>query len=339
MMRLTYEMLDLALAQPFVTNRGRTARVRQLVVRIGWEDQVGVGAAVVEDDTSATQIAEALATCSTILEGASPLNIDDPLDEVEALVQPLALLAAVDVALHDLAGRVARQPLHELWGIPPPGHAVTALSLGALPRREFIAAVAEVADWPILKLKLGAGDAGLERVQALRDVYDKRIWLDGNGAWNRDDAVRAAERCVDLGVELLEQPIRAGQPEDLRWVRERCAIPIVADEDCAGVADVARLIGAADVLNVKIGKCGGLRRALATIEAARDAGTSVMIGCRTESVLSVTATAQLAGLADRLDLDGHLDVCDDPFRGIVVDRGTITLSGAPGIGVAEWGAA
>lgn len=334
-MILTHEMVELELAQPFVTNRGRIARVRQLVVRIVWEDLVGLGAAVLADDLDAPHVAAVLERCRPILRHASPASVDGPLDEVEALVPGAAVLAAVDIALHDLAGRAAGQPLHELWGIPRPADSLTATSLGALPARDFLAAFSKVADWPILKLKLVAGDRGLERVEALRDIYGGRIWVDGNGAWDRDGAARAADRCADLGVELLEQPICAGHADDLRWVRERSAIPIVADEDCSGPADAARLAGCADVLNVKVGKCGGLRRSLATIQAARREGMAVMIGCRTESVLGITATAQLGGLADHFDLDGHLDVRDDPFSGIVVDRGTVTISRAAGIGVQE----
>ena len=143
----------------------------------------------------------------------------------------------------------------------------------------------------------------------------------------------AAEIFHRNGVELLEQPISAGTPELLRWVCARSPIPIVADEDCIVPADIEALEDCVNVVNIKLVKCGGLRRAREMIRLARNAGLGVMLGCKVESVVGTTAMAQLASLADYLDLDGHLHLRDDPWLGMTIADGMITLPKGAGLGV------
>jgi L-alanine-DL-glutamate epimerase-like enolase superfamily enzyme len=326
--QLTHELVTLHLGRAFASNRGVTTAVKQLVVRLAWDGHVGLGTAVLARD--ATDLPAVTAALDAVRLAETPLATLQALDDQPTAATPPAH-AAIDLALHDLLCRAASVSLHRLWGIAVPS-APTAISIGQLPDPERLARARELAAWPILKLKLAAG-AELAIVARLREVYAGRIWIDGNGAWSPDEALAAAEIFQRAGVELLEQPIRAGTPDLLRYVRERSAVPIVADEDCVGPDDVARLAGCVDAINIKLVKCGGLRRARRMIALARAAGLRVMLGCKTESALGVTAMAQLGGLADYLDLDGHLELVDDPFVGLGVDRGRITLSEAPGLGV------
>jgi L-alanine-DL-glutamate epimerase-like enolase superfamily enzyme len=333
--KLTYDGLTLQLGQPFVSNKGSVTRVHQVLVRLQWEGRIGLGTAVFarEYGMLADTVAPALDACAELLSGASPFHLEQVLDRLEAAVPGQSTaVAAVDMALHDLLGQVAGLPLRRLWGLGGLALGPTALSLGALPEGEVVERARQLARWPILKLKMTAA-TDMHSVGRLREVYDGRIWIDGNGAWDIGEAIAAAEAFHRYGVELLEQPIRAGTPDMLRLVRERSPLPIVADEDCLGPQDVLRLQACADVINIKLLKCGGLRRALEMIRLARRLGLGVMLGCKTESVLGITAIAQLAGLADYLDLDGHLDLLDDPYAGIGVDCGRITLPEAPGLGV------
>jgi L-alanine-DL-glutamate epimerase-like enolase superfamily enzyme len=170
-------------------------------------------------------------------------------------------------------------------------------------------------------------------VPAVRAVYPGRIWVDGNGSWSLAEALAAAHVFRDAGVELLEQPIPAGRLDDLETLSASSPVPILADEDCRGPADVLDLKGRVDGINIKLSKCGGIARARQMIHRARAVGLKVMLGCRTESVLGVTAMAQLAPLADYLDLDGNLDIQNDPFKGLGFTKGRISIPEAPGLGV------
>lgn len=334
-MRLSYELLSLRRREPFVSNKGSLTLVRQLLVRLEWQGRTGLGTAVPAPEYGMTveTLRAALDTGAELLAGSTPFQLEQTLDRLEAaLPGQSAALAALDMALHDLLGQAAGLPLRHMWGLaglaPPP----TGLSLGVLPEAELVERARQLADWPVLKLKLASG-SDLGSVGRLRQVYAGRIWVDGNGAWEPQQAVEAARQLHGYGVELLEQPIRAGRPDLLRFVRERSPVPIVADEDCRGPQDVLPLQGCADAVNIKLLKCGGLRRALEMIRLARRAGLRVMLGCKTESALGITAAAQLAGLADYLDLDGHLALLDDPFVGAGVVRGQMLLPEGPGLGV------
>lgn len=300
------------------------------MVRLSWQGLTGYGAAL------AVEPGEPEA-CAELLADASPFTLRHTLDRLAAAGIRPAMLAGVDLALHDLLGKATGRPLHELLGLAGAPIAPTALSLGACSNEELAERGAAYRDWPILKLKLTADDDGT-RVGHLRRTYPGRIWVDGNGSWEPERALRVVAELDRHGVELLEQPVPAGDADGLRHVHQRSPIPVFADEDCAGPADIQRLRGAVSGVNIKLTKCGGLRAALDMIVLARAAGLRIMLGCKNESTLGVTAMAQLASLADHLDLDGPLNLRDDPFRGLGIDRGALTLPDGPGLGVTTAGA-
>jgi L-alanine-DL-glutamate epimerase-like enolase superfamily enzyme len=336
-MRLTVQDLELRLADPFVSNKGRRTTVRQLVVRLHEDGRTGLGTAVpaAEHGTSAETLRAALEVCARLLEGTSLSRYEHVLRRCAAAVPgQWAALAAVDMALHDLLGRAAGRPLYRLWGLPGPAVGPTAVSVGILPDAARLERVRQLAGWPILKLKMSPA-TDVRCVAGVREVYPGRLWIDGNGSWDAGQAVAAADVFHGHGVELLEQPVPAGTPEVLRWVRERSPVPLVADEDCGRPEDVPKLTGCVDAINIKLLKCGGLRPALEMIHRARGLGLKVMLGCKTESVLGVTAAAQLAGPADYLDLDGSLPLLDDPFAGVLVAPGGLRLPEGRGLGVTE----
>jgi L-alanine-DL-glutamate epimerase-like enolase superfamily enzyme len=304
-------------------------------VRLDWEGRTGLGTAVLarEYGITAETARAAIDVCANLLKGVSQVDIAGILNRCEAAVprQP-TVIAALDMALHDLLGKVEGMPVHRLWGLLGSPTEPTAISIGLMAERDRIARAQQLAAWPILKLKMtAAADIGI--VAQIREVYAGRLWVDGNGSWDVRQALAAADTFARYGVELLEQPIQAGRPDLLRFVRERSAVPIVADEDCRASEDGPLLEGSTDVINIKLVKCGGLRRALEMIRMARRAGIKIMLGCKTESALGITAMAQLAELADYLDLDGHLNLRDDPYAGVVVECGRVMLPSGPGLGV------
>lgn len=317
-------MVSIALKEPFTSNTSVTTEVSQGVLELSWEGLTGYG-------TARGAASVDLEACAPLLKDASPYELRDVLGQLAAAGATAAMTSAVDMALHDLLGKASGQPLHRLLGLAGLPLAPTALSIGACPDEELATRARELASWPILKLKLTPDDDG-SRAGVLRSVYDGRIRVDANGSWTRGQALRVAEELHRHGVELLEQPVAPGALDDLQYVHERSPVPVFADEDCAGPGDILRLRGRVSGVNIKLIKCGGLSVAREMITLARHCGLAVMLGCKLESALGVTAMAQLAGLADHLDLDGHVDLLDDPFTGATVDHGVITLPQAPGLG-------
>jgi L-alanine-DL-glutamate epimerase-like enolase superfamily enzyme len=190
----------------------------------------------------------------------------------------------------------------------------------------------EVADFPILKVKLG-GPGDVDNLRRVRARFRGTIYVDANAAWSAAEAVRVLRSIEPLEIAQVEQPVPPEDLDGLRWVRERVGIPLIADECVHTAADVPAVVGRADGINIKMMKCGGIREGLRMIHVARAHGLRVMLGSMVESSLALSQAAQLAPLADVLDLDGHWLLADDPFDGAPRERGRIVLSDRPGLGV------
>jgi L-alanine-DL-glutamate epimerase-like enolase superfamily enzyme len=243
---------------------------------------------------------------------------------------------AIDVALHDLVGKVTGQPVHALLGlstdIPP-----TDFTLGLDEPAVVADRARRAAAFPALKIKVG-GPADLATLEAVRAVYDKPIRVDANTGWTPDTARALLPAMVDLGVELIEQPFPAGR---LAWLADFQAgspLPIVADESCVTIDDLDALVGVTAGVNVKLAKCGGPGPAARMLARARELGFRTFLGCMEETSVVIAASAAVASLADWVDLDGNLLLADDPFTGL--DLGADhrwRLTDAPGLGVERRG--
>ncbi|MCA0350597.1 MAG: dipeptide epimerase [Chloroflexi bacterium] len=339
-MNLTTTVISLRLDQPFVSNKGSTTAVQQVVIELTWQEYGGFGTVLCpkENNLSVEQILQLLRACEPLLNTATPWQFELYRGQLASVVRnQAAIMAGIDMAWHDLLGKVVAQPIHALWGLAGLSIPPTALSLGVQSEHALVEQAATLAAWPILKLKL-TNASNLDSLRQIREVYAGRIWVDGNGAWDVDQAIAAVQQCHAYGVELIEQPIPAGNLDQLCTIRQHSPIPLVADEDCRGLDDVWRLQSCVDVINLKLFKCGGLRQARTMIDVAKQLGLKVMLGCKTESSLGISAIAQLAGLADYLDLDGHLDLVNDPFQGLVIEQGRLRLPQTPGLGLTIQGA-
>jgi L-alanine-DL-glutamate epimerase-like enolase superfamily enzyme len=200
----------------------------------------------------------------------------------------------------------------------------------------MLAKLDDIREHPIVKVKLGfPGDVDV--LEAMRARYTGTLRVDANEGWTPEEAVAKLETLARAGVEFCEQPIPAGTPERLRWIRERSRVPLVADEDVRDARDLPALAGCVDGVNVKLVKCGGIRAALAAIHTARALGLRVMLGCMVESAILATAAAHLSPLADWADLDGPFLTARDPFAGVTYDGGKLVLPRGPGLGVVERG--
>ena len=242
--------------------------------------------------------------------------------------------AAISAAAHDLLGKKEGKPVWKLFGLEPMYAPPSSYTI-AIPENEsdLVRRVEEAHRYPILKVKLGT-DRDEWIVRAVKRVApDKLLRVDANAAWKVSQAIAMSRILADLGVELLEQPVAAGDIEGLRQVTEQSPIPVIADESCITASDIPRLADAVHGINIKLSKCGGLAEARRMALDAERADLKVMLGCMIESSLGISALAQLAPLADYADLDGAALLSDDPFEGVSIEDGFIKLSDQPGLGV------
>ncbi|MFE2754363.1 enolase C-terminal domain-like protein [Actinosynnema sp. NPDC059335] len=339
-MRLDWEVYGLDLGTPLRISRSVMARRDAVRVVVAHDGRQGHGEVVTSAyyGLDVEAITSLLAGLRPVLAGAGSPGTALDLLHADGTV-PAGVRAAVDAALHDLLGLRRDVPVHALVGLPEWHDTPTAHTIGiTTPDDAAGRAAALVArGFSVLKVKAGADpDRDVAVLVAVRAAApDARLVLDPNGGWSPDEAVRVVERITAAGVVLdaVEQPIPPGDPDALAWVRARCPAPLVADEDAAAVADVRRLAGAVDGVNVKLAKCGGLRPALEIVSAARAGGLDVMLGCLVASSLGIAPAVHLAGHARWVDLDGHLLLAHDPWSGLGGEDGALRLSGAPGLGV------
>ena len=256
---------------------------------------------------------------------------------------PPAVTAAVESALFDLVGKRAGTPVHRLLGTDVPPVAATARTIGITASADAAAQARRLAasGFEVIKVKAGTADPedDVERVRVIRDAAPRaRLLLDPNGAWTPTQAEALLPRFAERGVEAVEQPIPPGTPEALGALAERSPLPVIADEDAVDLADVRRLAGRVQGVNVKLAKCGGVRAALRIASAIEGSGTDLMLGCLTASSLGLAPAVHLADRARWTDLDGHLLLAHDPWAGIGGEDGVVSANCLPGLGVVEVGA-
>jgi L-Ala-D/L-Glu epimerase len=337
-LKLLVEQCSITTRHPFVIARGSTNGYKRAWVRLVDGDGVeGWG----EADPSSFYGE----TLETVLAGFERLRTQLPSDpfELEAaearwehvLPRNGAARAALSAALHDLVGKKLGQPLWRLWGLDPGKAPLSSFTIGIDTAEKMRHKVREADAYPILKIKLGT-DRDEEILRTIRDATDKPIRVDANAGWTVARAQEMIPRLKEYGVEFLEQPLAPEDLDGLSAVRRVAAaheLPIVVDESCLVAADIPRLVGRVDGINIKLAKCGSLREALRMIATARAHGMLVMVGCMIETSLGITAAAHFTPLVDAADLDGAALTVDDPFTGATIERGQITLPTEPGLGV------
>jgi L-alanine-DL-glutamate epimerase-like enolase superfamily enzyme len=329
--RMTVEALDLPLKHTFTIARSSESIARTAVVRLRWNgiDALGETAPSERYDEN---VASVTAQLGALELGDDPYALERLVDERLRDGFPPAAACGLDIALHDCIGKDLDRPLWRLFGLDPERTPVTSFTVGIADLEETLAKVREVGTHPILKVKLGGHD-DVETIEAIRSIYSGTIRIDANEAWTPEQAVANLAELARFEIEFCEQPIPAGAPERLRWIRERSPIPIVTDEDSKDARDLPALRGCVDGINVKLVKCGGIRAALAMIHTARALGLRIMLGCMLESQILTAAAAHLSPLVDWADLDGPFLTASDPFSGITYADGKIVLPDGPGLGV------
>ena len=259
-----------------------------------------------------------------------PFQLDDILSYVDSLSpKDTAAKAAVDIALHDLVGKLLGAPWYKIWGLNKEKTPSTTFTIGIDTLDVVREKTKECADrFNILKVKLGR-DNDKEMIETIRSVTDLPIAVDANQGWK--DRLYA----LDMIHWLKEQPMPKEQLDDIAWITQQSPLPIFADESLQRLADVAALKGAFTGINIKLMKCTGMREAWKMVTLAHALGMRVMVGCMTETSCAISAASQFSPLVDFADLDGNLLISNDRFKGVEVVKGRITLNELPGIGVVK----
>lgn len=295
----------------------------------------GEGAPIQRYGISPEQAKQAIDAAHDSITSGDPREFDKFLSQVRQKLgdNQHAAMAAVDIAILDWWGKKLNVPLYRYFGLDANDAPVTTFSIG-IDKPEIVKEkVREAVDFPVLKIKVGL-KSDEEMIAAVRSVTDKPLRVDANEGWtDKEEAVRKINWLETQGVQFVEQPMPAHMFDEIKYVRSKVHLPLIADEACTSAALIPKLKEAYDGINVKLDKSGGILEAYRWIQIARALDMKVMIGCMISSSCSCTAAAHLTPLADYADIDGPLLIANDPYSGMKVEKGKIVLPDGPGLGL------
>lgn len=335
-LRLSFEPYELQLRHTFTVSSHSRKTTPDVQVKLEYEGFTGYGEA-----SMPPYLGQSVETVCAFLSKVDLAQFNDPfqLENILAYVDSLspgdsAAKAAVDIALHDLVGKLLGQPWWRLWGLDPAKTPDTTFTIGIDTPDVVRQKTRECADrFNILKVKVGL-DNDKEMISTIREITDLPLAVDANQGWkDREQALDEIHWLMENGVVMVEQPMAKERLDDNAWITERSPLPIFADEAIQRLADIPSIKGAYHGINIKLMKCTGMREAWKMFNYARAEGMKVMVGCMTETSCAVSAAAQLSPAVDFADLDGNLLITNDLYSGMEVVNGKITLSDRPGIGV------
>jgi L-alanine-DL-glutamate epimerase-like enolase superfamily enzyme len=335
-MQLSFKSYDLQLRHVFtIANSSRTT-TPVVLTEITYDGITGYGEASLPPYLGETQASVIEFLKKVNLEQfSSPFELEDILIYVDKITENnTAAKASIDIALHDLVGKIMGQPWYKIWGLDKEKTPSTTFTIGIDTEEVVKQKTREAAPlYNILKVKLGR-DNDKQMIEAIRTVTDKPIAIDANQGWkDKHYALDMINWLKERGIVMIEQPMPKYNLDDAAWVTERSPLPVFADESFQRLQDVLRLKGAFTGVNIKLMKCTGMREAQKILTVARAANMKVMIGCMTETSCAISAATQLSPAVDWADLDGNLLISNDCFKGATVIDGKLHLEDKPGIGV------
>ena len=335
-MHLSFEPYELKLKHVFTVSSFSRSTTPDVQVRIDYDGYTGYGEASMPPYLGQTVESVCSFLKKVDLEQfPDPFCIDDILTYIDSLSDgDSAAKAAVDIALHDLVGKIIGAPWHRMLGLNPEKTPNTTYTIGIDTDEMVKLKTREVAgQFKILKVKLGT-PRDREMIRAIREVSSLPIAVDVNQGWkNKKKALDEIFWLKEQGIVMVEQPMPKEMPDANAWLTERSPLPTFADEAIQRLKDIPAVKGAYTGINIKLMKCTGMREAWKMMNYARAEGMKVMIGCMTETSCAIAAAAQLSPAVDFADLDGNLLIANDIFRGTTVVDGKITLNQLPGIGI------
>jgi len=335
-MKLSFKPYVLEMKHTFTVAEYSRNSTPDVLTRIEYDGITGYGEA-----SMPPYLGESIESVIKFLKKVNLEQFSDPfmLDDILAYVDSIeegnpAAKASVDIALHDLIGKITNQPLYKLWGLDPEKTPVTSFTIGIDKPDVVLLKTKEAKGFKVLKVKLGRGN-DKQMINTVREVTDVPLYVDVNQGWkDKDKALEMIYWLKEKGVMFVEQPMPKTQVDDMAWLTEHSPLPTMADEAFQRLPDIVHKIkGVYSGINIKLMKSTGLYEAHKMITVARALGMKVMVGCMTETSCGVSAASQLSPLVDWADLDGNLLIKNDPFVGMKVIDGKITLNDWPGIGI------
>lgn len=334
---LSYKSYDLQLKHVFTIAKSSRTHTPTSIVKLELDGVTGIG-----EGAMPPYLGESHETAKKFIEKVDLTQFNDPfrmeeiLDYVDSLApKNAAIKSAIDIALHDLVGKLIGLPWFRIWGYNQEDTPNTSFTIGIDKPEVVKEKTQEAKGFKILKVKLGRGN-DKEMINTIRTVTDVPLCVDVNQGWAvKEEALEMANWLKEQGIVFIEQPMPKEQIDDIAWLSDNSPLPIVADESLQRLADLPKLFGVYSGINIKLAKCTGLREAHKMLNVARGFGMKVMIGCMTETSCAISAASQLSPMVDWADLDGNLLISNDIFEGVTVNEGKITLNEKPGIGIKE----
>lgn len=335
-MKLSFKPFELEMKHTFTVAEFSRNSTPDVLTQIEYEGLIGYGEA-----SMPPYLGESIVSVTKFLQKVNleqfpdPFRIDDILTYVDSIeAGNPAAKASIDIALHDLIGKIVNQPLYKLWGLNPTKTPKTSFTIGIDNPEMVRLKTKEASAFKVLKVKLGLNN-DKEMINTVREITDVPLYVDINQGWtDKNKALEMIFWLKEKGVLFVEQPMPKTQIDDMAWLTEHSPLPTMADEAFQRLPDIVHKInGVYSGINIKLMKSTGLYEAHKMITVARSLGMKVMVGCMTETSCGVSAASQLAPLADWCDLDGNLLIKNDPYLGMLVIDGKVTLNELPGIGI------
>ena len=335
-LKLSFYPYELQLRHTFTVSSYSRKTTPGVQVCIEYEGVTGYGEA-----SMPPYLGQSVETVTAFLSKVNLEQFKDPfqMETILAYIDSLspgdgAAKAAIDIALHDLTGKLIGLPWWRIWGLDAAKAPDTTFTIGIDTPEVVREKTRECADrFNILKVKVGL-DNDKEMISTIREITDLPLAVDANQGWkDKEKALDEIFWLYENGVVMVEQPMAKERMDDNAWITERSPIPVLADEAIQRLADIPSIKGAYHGINIKLMKCTGMREAWKMVNYSRAEGMKVMVGCMTETSCAVSAAAQLSPAVDFADLDGNLLITNDLYKGMEVVNGRVTLSDLPGIGV------
>nr|WP_321485741.1 dipeptide epimerase [uncultured Draconibacterium sp.] len=334
-MQLSFKPFELQLKHTFTLATSSRTTTPVMLVELKHDGLIGYGEA-----SMPPYLGESHETVARFLKKVDLSGFNDPfrMDEILEYVDQLepgnrAAKACVDIALHDLVGKILGQPWYKIWGLKSEDTPYTTYTIGIDTREMVIEKTKEAAGFKMLKVKMGR-DNDKELIETIRSVTDVPLCVDVNQGWkDKHEALEMIHWMNEKGIVFVEQPMPKDQLDDMAWLTAHSPLPTIADEAFQRIYDIPKFKDVYSGINIKLMKSTGMREAKKMIDVARALDMNVMIGCMTETSCAISAASQLSPLCDWADLDGALLITNDVFDGMKVIDGKVTLFDLPGIGV------
>jgi L-Ala-D/L-Glu epimerase len=336
-LKLSYKPYTLELKHVFTIATNSRTTTPVVLTEVEYEGMVGYGEASLPPylGESHQTVSEFLAKVDLSKYG-NIFDLEEILKDIDKVAPGnTAAKASVDIALHDLVGKLLNQPWYNIWGFDKGKTPYTSFTIGIDTPDVVRTKVKEAEEYKILKVKLGR-ETDKEMIETIRSVSETPITVDVNQGWkDKNFALEMIYWLKERNVLFVEQPMPKTQIEDMAWLTERSPLPTIGDESVQRLEDVIKAHDVFSGINIKLMKCTGLREAHKMILLARALGMKVMLGCMTETSCAISAASHLSPMVDWADLDGALLIKNDVFDGTKVIDGKVTLMDRSGIGVVK----